>query len=326
MKIVFFEAQPWEEDFLRQRLEGHELVFYREPLKAEHASSLADCDALSVFIYSKVDAEVLSQAPELKLVNTRSTGFDHIDVDVCKARGIVVTNVPHYGENTIAEYTFALLLSLMRHIHLAHERTKQRDFSFHDLEGSDLHGKILGVIGAGNIGLHVIKIARGFGMHVLAYDVRQNVFLASTLGFEYVSLEKLLAESDIITLHAPALPETYHLLNHERFEKLKRGSVIVNTARGDLIDTAALVAALDAGIVRGAALDVLEGEKALKGTNGDEKSLKELHACLLENPRVLLTPHMGFYSREALQRILLTTVQTLAAFTQSQFVNVVPVN
>jgi D-lactate dehydrogenase len=243
----------------------------------------------------------------------------------------VVSNVPSYGENTVAEHTFALILALSRNLHKAYVKTIKGDFSLTGLQGFDLKGKTLGVIGAGHIGLHVIKMARGFGMSVLVHDSRKNVFLSEVLDYDYVELEELLRRSDIVSLHVPYLASTHHLMNRDRFTQMKRGALLINTARGGLIDTEALVWALDQGIVGGAGLDVLEGEELVK----EERQLlaqdfpKEKLATavrnhiLLHRENVVITPHIAFDSKEALQRILETTCDNINGFLAGRPVNVV---
>lgn len=332
MRIAFFEIrEPWERDYLGRELQSETLDFLAEPLTAETAELARAAEVVSVFIRSRVDAAVLDRLPALRLLTTRSTGYDHIDLAACAARGITVANVPHYGGNTVAEHTFGLILNLSRKIHMAFERTRAGRFSLDGLEGMDLRGKLLGVVGAGSIGLRVIRIARAFGMRVLAYDVLPMPLIAEVLDFRYASLDELLRTSDVVTLHAPLLPETHHLLNRERFQLMKRGVLIVNTARGALIDTEALLRALDEGIVAGAGLDVLEGEDVLMEeehlfrTAASELQLRQVltgHA-LLRRENVILTPHMAWYSREARTRILETTVETIAAFAAGRTINVV---
>jgi D-lactate dehydrogenase len=267
----------------------------------------------------------------VRFIATRSTGFDHIDLAACRARKILVSNVPAYGEHTVAEHTFALILALSRNVHKAYVRTVKGDFSLEGLQGFDLKGKTIGVVGAGRIGLHVIKMAKGFGMEVLAYDVHKNPFLSQVLDFCYVPLPELLRESDIVSLHLPDSPATHHLMNRDRFRLMKRGSLLINTARGGLVDTHALVGALDAGILGGAGLDVLEGEELVK----EERQLLEKdfskerlitalkNHILLHRENVVITPHIAFDSREALQRILDTTVANLSGFLDGAPMNLV---
>src|SRR3989344_3009853 len=203
MKIVFFEIKGWEKPMIKKALKKHKLFFYHEPLTDKNVKEVKDADIISVFIYSKIDDKLLSMMKKLKLITTRSTGYDHIDVKACKNKKIVVASVPSYGENTVAEHTFALILALSRKVHESHLRRFKGDFSIEGLKGFDLKGRILGVVGAGKIGKHVIRIGRGFEMKVLASDHHPDKFLAEELHFDYVSLEELLKKSDIVTLHVP---------------------------------------------------------------------------------------------------------------------------
>jgi len=334
MRIAFFEVEDWEEEYLKEKLSGHQLKFSNEKLSLENTAQIKDFDALSVFIYSKIDEQIIQEIPNLKLVTTRSTGFDHIDLDVCKKRGITVCNVPSYGENTVAEHTFALILSLSRNMCKACIRRFEQDFSIEGLEGFDLKGKTIGVVGTGQIGLHVIRIAKGFGMNVVAYDVRQNKLLSEVLEFEYVTLEDLLARSDVITLHVPYMKATHHLMNKDTFKLVKKGAILINTARGSIVDTEALIDALDKKILAGAGLDVFEGEEVIKEEKQllyEPKNLEVLASLvkdhiLLSKDNVVFTPHIAFYSKEALERILETTVENVAAFVSGKPQNVVQPN
>ncbi len=331
MRIAFFEVDDWEEKYLKNKLKGHFLKFSKEALNSENAQQIKDFDAVSVFIYSKVDEQTIQEIPGLKLIVTRSTGFDHIDIEKCKKREVTVCNVPSYGENTVAEHTFALILALSRNICKACIRRFEQDFSIEGLEGFDLKGKTIGVIGTGQIGLHVIRIAKGFGMNVAAYDVRQNKLLSEVLGFEYVTLENLLARSDVITLHVPYIKATHHLLNKDTFKLVKKGAILINTARGSIVDTEALIDALDKKILSGAGLDVFEGEEVIKEEKQllyEPKNLEVLASLvkdhiLLSKDNVVFTPHIAFYSKEALERILETTVENIAAFVSGNPQNVV---
>lgn len=328
MKIAFFELEDWEQDELRKGLfPGHEHHLSIQPLNERTLAEGHDAEIVSVFVHSALDRATLEKLPRLKFIATRSTGFDHIDLEVCRERSILVSNVPSYGENTVAEHTFALILALSRNIHKAFVHTLARQIPFKELRGFDLAGKTLGVVGAGRIGLHVIKIARGFGMQVVAYDPAkrdQEAILAEVLNFRYVPLEELLSVSDIISLHCPYTPKTHHLINLENIHRIKRGALLINTARGGLIDPAALTLALDEGILAGAALDVLEGEELLKderqilsrdaGPAQDKLRTLLLNHSLLSRDNVVITPHIAFNSREAVERILATTLENVRAF------------
>jgi D-lactate dehydrogenase len=331
MKIAFFEVEKWEEEYLKKKLNGHVLQFLNEKLSVENARQIKDFEAVSVFIYSKIDEQIIREIPNLKLITTRSTGFDHIDLETCKKQGIIICNVPSYGENTVAEHTFALILSLSRNMCKACIRRFEQDFSIEGLEGFDLKGKTIGVIGTGQIGLHVIRIAKGFDMNVVAYDVHQNKLLSEVLGFEYATLEDLLARSDVITLHVPYMKATHHLMNKDTFKLVKRGAILINTARGSIVDTEALIDALDKKILSGAGLDVFEGEELIKEEKQllyDPKNLEVLTSLvkdhiLLSKDNVVFTPHIAFYSKEALERILETTVENIAAFVSGKPQNMV---
>ena len=333
MRAVFFETAPWERRYLTRTLAPHRVSvrFVAEPLTEETRRFAAPAEILSVFIYSAITAALLRRLPRLRFLATRSTGFDHIDLAACRQRRVAVSNVPSYGENTVAEHTFALILALSRNIHKAYVKTIKGDFSLEGLQGFDLKGKTLGVVGAGHIGLHVIKMAKGFGMEVLVHDVRRNVFLSEVLDFRYVPLEVLLRRSDIVSLHLPYLPSTRHLMNRTAFRLMKRGALLINTARGGLVETGALVWALDEGIVGGAGLDVLEGEELVKEERQllskdfpKEKLVTALrNHILLHRENVVITPHIAFDSREALQRILETTVQNITGFLSHTPTNVV---
>lgn len=330
--MAFFELSPVERAFFRKGpFRNGQVTLFNEEVNEVDPKLFKGLTIISVFIYSKLDAKTLSAFPRLKFIATRSTGFDHIDLAYCKRKGLRIANVPHYGENTVAEHTFALILALSRNIHRAYVRTVQSNFSLEGLQGFDLQGKALGVIGTGRIGLHVIRMANGFGMKVLGYDTHPNRFMAEVLGFAYVPLKELLGHSDIITLHAPYNDSTHHLMNEETLRGVKRGALLINTARGGLVDTNALAVALDQGILGGAGLDVLEGEELIKEERQiltrqfSAERLKTLlqNHILLHRENVVITPHIAFNSREAFLRILHTTVENIQGFLSGQPQNLV---
>ncbi|MGA2481693.1 MAG: NAD(P)-dependent oxidoreductase [Candidatus Acidiferrales bacterium] len=330
MKAILFEVKDPERAYIEERLRGWTLYFAAvgtDPLDA--AAEHADAECFSVFIRPPLTEKTLAGFPALKLIATRSTGYDHIDLDACRKRGIAVTNVPSYGENTVAEHTFALILMLSRKVHQSYNQVRAGNVERAMLTGFDLQGKTLGVIGAGRIGLHAIRIGRGFGMRVLAYDTRQDHFLADLLGFQYVRLETLLEESDIVSLHCPLLPATRHLIGREQLQRMKKGALLVNTARGGLVDTDALVDALESGKLSGAGLDVVEGEEFIQEEHQlleKPQSIETLRAAvrnrvLLARDDVVFTPHNAFNSREAMQRILDTTIENLEAYRAGKLIN-----
>ncbi|HYA45123.1 MAG TPA: hydroxyacid dehydrogenase [Acidimicrobiales bacterium] len=328
--MVNYEAEPWQCERLGRVLAGVPCRYVEAPLNEETVDQVGEAPVVSVFIRSRLTPAVIERMPGVRLVATRSTGYDHIDLAACARSGITVCNVPTYGENTVAEHTFSLILALSRRLGTAMHHSTHGDFSLSGLMGSDLRGKTLGVVGAGNIGLHVIRIGRAFGMEVLAYDVRPQPLLAEVLGFRYASLDELLSSSDVVSLHVPYRPETHHLLDRERIGTLKRGALVVNTARGALVDTVALLEGLETGRVGGAALDVIEGEEQLMEEAqfhlpDTEEKLRQLLTghVLARRDNVILTPHMAWYSREALERILDTTASNIAAFLAGTPANVV---
>ena len=331
-KIAFFEAHEWEKPYLKEKLKNHNILFFKDTINEANIEKFKDADVVSVFIYSKLDKALINKLKNLKLIATRSTGFDHIDLNECRKRKINVCNVPTYGENTVAEHTFALILNLTRKTHKAWERTRRLDFSQEGLRGIDLRGKTLGVIGVGNIGKHVIRIAKGFEMDVVAFDVFKIKGLEKKLGFKYVNFDTLLKKSDIISLHCPYNKKTYHLINKNNIKKIKKDALLINTARGALIETSALVNALDSGILSGAGLDVLEDECLIKEDaqvmsknfpdKCDMRIILDDH-ILAKKDNVIITPHNAFNSVEALQRILDTTVENIKGFLNNKRVNAV---
>ena len=251
-------------------------------------------EVISTFIYSKFTKEVIAKLPKLKLLCTRSVGFNHIDVAACKEKGIIVCNVPDYGSHVIAEHVFAMLLSKIRHIAEADKHVQSGKFDYHGFRGMALRGDTIGIVGTGKIGERVARIAHGFGMRILAFDSYRKKELEKEQGVNYVSLEELFEQSDIITLHVPATEETYHMINDVALHRMKKDVVLINTARGDLIDTTALLAALKGGKVQYALLDVLEHEKNF-----------EENEELIKLPNVVTTPHIAFYVDDSMRNMYL---------------------
>ncbi len=332
MKYAFFELEDWEKEYFQKEIPNNELVFFDEPL-SQDTPGLETFEIVVVFIHSQLNKELLDKMPNLKFVTTMSTGFDHIDLVECKNRNIPVSNVPSYGETVVAEHTFALLLSIARRLSESTERVKKGNFMPGGLTGFELRGKTIGVIGVGSIGTNVIKIARGFGMNAIVYKRTPDYALEKELGCKFVDLPILYQQSDIVTLHIPYSKETHHYINEEAFLQMKDGVVILNTARGALIDTAALLRALESGKVKAAGLDVLEEEPLLeeekelltKTKNFEaEKLMTVLQDHMLVNhPHVVITPHNAFNSTEALHKIVETTHENLAGFINGAPLNVV---
>ncbi len=323
MKLAIFEAENWEQDLYKRLKDTNDVLFREEALNESNARQYADAEIVSTFIYSELGEDVLKQLPSLKLIATRSTGFDHIAMSYCKAHGILVSNVPAYGSCTVAEHVFGLILTISHHLTEAIDRTRKGDFSLRGLKGFDLHGKTLGVIGAGHIGQCVIRIAKGFDMEVIAFDARPVEDLARALGFTYLALDNLLKESDIITLHVPSNEKTKNLVSHEQFRLMKNGAVLINTSRGPTVNVQALVEALSTGKLSAAGLDVLSDEPVIREEaelvrtifqrDHDLQTLLADHV-LLRMRNVYITPHSAFYTQEALLDILNTTVENIHAF------------
>jgi len=326
------EVAAWEADHLRA-------AFEREPaVEAQlvdgridaHLDELAEARVLSTFINSSVTEAVLDRMPALELIATRSTGHDHIDLAACARRRIAVANVPTYGENTVAEHAFAMILALSRRLLPAERRGRRGEFDLEGLQGFDLKGRTLGVVGAGRIGLHVIRIGRAFDMEVLAHDPEPQPIIADVLDFAYVGFDELLERSHVISLHAPAVAATHHMIDAGALARMRPGAILVNTARGDLIDTAALVEALASGRLGGAALDVFEGEREIGEeqvllSEGRDPGLRAAlgRRLLADRDDVILTPHNAFDSVEAVQRIAATTVANIAAWARGEPINLV---
>ena len=311
MKLAFFDTKPYDiPGFDRYGVPaGVEIKYYEPNLNADTASLAAGFDAVCVFVNDVVDARVVEKLHELgvKAILLRCAGFNNVDIRACRGK-IRVFRVPAYSPYAVAEHAMALLLTVNRHIHKAHNRTREFNFSLQGLTGFDLHGKTVGIIGTGKIGRVFADICRGFGMKILAYDVFPN----PDAGLEYVSLEELLERSDIISLHCPLTEETNHLIREETIGKMKDGVVILNTSRGGLVNSEDLIQGLKSGKIGAACLDVYEeeGEVFYEDLSGhilqDDKLVR-----LIAMPNVIVTSHQAFLTREALDNIAHTTVNNL---------------
>jgi len=322
--ITFYSVHANEEQRFTELLQGTEQTFELKSEELGLQNSNPDAVVISIFADSKVSAKVMDTMPNLKLIATRTTGYDHIDLKAATERGITVVNVPAYGEETVAEYAFALLLTLSRKVREAASAVSVAQVDTAALCGFDLGGKTFGVVGCGRIGQHAARIAKGFGMDVIAYDPYPNQEKAQEIGFTFVDLPELMQRSDVISLHAPATKENHHLINAEALAHTKPTAVLVNTARGELLDTTALVQALSNNTLAGAALDVLEFEALLQRDNAikaaaEAISHEEAQAVLdilslRAMPQVVITPHNAFNTREAVDRIRQTTIQNITDY------------
>ena len=336
MKIALFEVSKEEQAIFSQLLNNIEVSFLEDKLDENSAEKAKDADVICVFINSKINKKVIDALPKLKFIATRSTGFNHIDCEYAETKDIKISYVPAYGSHTVAEFTFGLILNLSRNIEKANNYIrKSLNFNyFPGMEGFDLNGKTLGIVGTGKIGKNVLKIAKSFSMNVIAYDLYPDLVFAKENNFEYKNLEDVIRQSDIITLHAPYNKENHHLINKGNISMMKKGAYLINTARGELVDTDALVWGLKEGIIAGAGLDVLEGERELKDEIEilssasrlmrieEYKTLLEDH-ILMDMPNVIITPHIAFYTREAVAEIIKVTVSNIKGFLSSSMINLV---
>ncbi|MBI2594048.1 hydroxyacid dehydrogenase [Candidatus Daviesbacteria bacterium] len=324
MKIGIFNIRGSEEEFFKNALAGNEVECFSTSLLAENLPQSKDFEVISVFTDSKVDFPVIDAFSNLKLIAARSTGTDHIDLKRASEKNITVSNVPVYGESTVAEFAFALLLAIAKKIVQADLSVKITEkFNREGLMGFDLIGKTFGVIGTGHIGTSAIKIAKGFNMEVIAFDAYPNQELAEKLQFSYVSLEQLLSRSDVISLHIPLLPETKHLINQKNIGFIKRGAVLINTSRGEIVESQALIQGLETGIISAAGLDVMENEITLRANTEPDPEEVKINDKLIEMSNVIVTPHNASNTKEAMDRIRQTTVDNIKAFINSNPQNVV---
>lgn len=325
---AFYGIMPDMKTYLRKKMKKYDLVVASEkPLNAEKLNP--DTEILGVFVDSKIDKNVFNKLKKLKLIVTMSTGFDHIDYVEAKKRKICVCNVPTYGENTVAQHAMALMLAMSRKLFQSVKRVKEGVFDYHGLRGFDMKDKVVGVIGTGHIGIHVIDMLQGFDVKIVAFDAFPNKDLAQKHNFTYVPLNKLLSSSDIISLHVPLLDSTLHMINKENVKKLKRGVLIINTARGALIEPEAMVYGLENGIISGAGLDVLEEESNIQHheellmNKVNRQDIKDtlMDNIIIDHPNTIVTPHNAFNSTEALRRIIDTTIDNIDCFMKKNIKN-----
>jgi D-lactate dehydrogenase len=331
MKIAFFEVtEAWERKGIIEAF-GDSCLIFDKPLQEVDLSVHQDIDAILVFIYSHCTSEQLSKLPNLKYLGTRSTGYDHIDKQYCNSKNIVVTNVPRYGENTVAEFALALLLTISRKVYSSIKRVRSGSFDFSGLRGFDLAKRTIGIVGFGNIGQKFAKMCKGLEMNILVYDTTPDKVSAKAneIGVTLVDLETLYKDSDIISLHVPLLPQTTRMINKESISKMKNGVVIINTARGDLINSSDLLDALMHEKVLAAGLDVLEGESMIKDElellhkeNKEVSNMQILVAdhMLMNHQNVFVTPHNAFNTQDALERILVTSLSSIKEFIEGRTV------
>jgi D-lactate dehydrogenase len=318
MNIAVFSAKSYDRAYLNAAniLAGHQIKFLDTRLMADTVTLAKDCEIVCAFVNDRLDAEVVSLLAEegTRMIAMRCAGYNNVDLYAAAAHGVTVVNVPSYSPHAVAEHAVALLLTLNRRIHQAHDRVKRGDFTLDGLIGFDLNGKTAGLVGTGRIGTITGKILQGFGCQVLASDPLPPAE-AKAAGFRFCELDELLAQSDIVSLHCPLTPATRHIINAARLARMKRGATLINTSRGALIDTHAAIASLDSGQLGRLGLDVYENEACFFYDDHSHQPLPDATlARLVSHPNVLLTGHQGFLTHEALTNIAETTFQSIADF------------
>ncbi len=318
MRVAVFSAKPYDERFLTAAAAGsaHDLVFLEARLAVETAALATGFEAVCVFVNDDVGKAVLDKLADVgvRLIALRSAGFNHVDVERAKELDLTVVRVPAYSPQSVAEHTVALMLALDRQIHRAHARVREGNFALEGLLGFDLGSRTVGVVGTGKIGRAVLRILTGFGCTLLACDVEEDPAVPA-LGATYVSLDELWARSDVITLHAPLTPETFHLVDAAAVERMKPGVMLINTSRGALVDTAAVIAGLKSGRIGHVGLDVYEEEGDLFFEDLSNRVITDdVFSRLLTFPNVLITGHQAFFTVEALTEIAGTTLANIDAF------------
>ncbi|HSN97916.1 MAG TPA: 2-hydroxyacid dehydrogenase [Candidatus Nanopelagicales bacterium] len=323
MRIGVFDTHQYDREALNEanRGRGHELVYFEPRLTRDTAALAVGFGAICSFVNDVLDAPALEllQRGGVRLIALRSAGYNHVDLSVAARLGMPVVRVPAYSPHAVAEHAVALVLSLNRKIHRAFARVREWNFSLEGLVGFDLHGKTVGILGTGNIGAVAARIFHGFGCRLIGYDLHPDARLEAELGLRYAPLEELYRESDIISLHVPLTPTTYHLIDATALARMKPGVFLINTGRGALIDSKALIDALKQGRVGGAGLDVYEEEEGVFFHDLSSRVLKDdVLARLLTFPNVLITSHQGFLTREALGAIATTTLDSVDAFERGE--------
>ncbi len=316
-RIAIFDTKPYDREWFDKQNTAYELVYFENKLNEKTAVLAKGCDAVCAFVNDDINKAAIDILYEngVKLIAMRCAGYSNVDFKAAYGR-INVVRVPAYSPYAVAEHAIALLQTLNRKIHKAYNRTRDFNFSLIGLSGMDLHGKTVGVIGTGKIGRVFIDICRGFGMKVIAYDL----FPAKDAGIDYVELDTLLSASDVISLHCPLTEQTHHILDAQAFSKIKPGAYIINTSRGALIDSEALLQALNDGTVRGAGLDVYEEEADFFFEDFSGTIIRDdVLSLLVSKPNVILTSHQAFLTEEALENIAFATMNNLDEFFSGAF-------
>lgn len=320
MKIAVFSTCQYDEEYLSRFNTGHELSFFTVPLTEDTAKLAEGFDGICVFVNDSINAAVLNRlhANGLKLIALRCAGFNNVDIATATQLGIPVLRVPAYSPEAVAEHAMALILTLNRKTHKAYNRVREGNFSLERLMGFNLHGRKVAVIGTGNIGAAFCRILAGFGCRISAYDLYPSEALKET-GVQYGNLEETLADADVVALHCPLTEQTNHLINAESLKLFKHGAMLINTSRGGLVDTKAVIEALKTGQLGALGLDVYEQEGKLFFQDRSEDVIQDdLITRLISFPNVLITSHQGFFTKEAMEQIARTTFGNLDAFTRAE--------
>ncbi|MFM9266023.1 2-hydroxyacid dehydrogenase [Tychonema sp. BBK16] len=322
MKVGVFSTKSYDRTFLEAANvdSQHDLVFFEPRLTLETSILATGLTAICAFVNDQLDAKVLSAIAQkgVRLIALRSAGFNHVDLAAARDLELTLVRVPAYSPYAVAEHAVAMILCLNRGIHRAYNRVREDNFSLEGLLGFDLHGRTIGIVGTGKIGALTAKIMHGFGCRLVGYDVSQNSD-CQEMGMEYVSLPELFATSDIVSLHCPLMPETYHLINTEAINQMKVGVMLINTSRGQLIDTKAVTKGLKSGKIGYLGLDVYEQESDLFFEDLSNQVIQDdVFQRLLTFPNVLITGHQAFFTEDALRNIATTTIANITDFEQGK--------
>lgn len=326
MKTIVYSTKPYEKRLLLEYNESnfenvHEFEFIEAKLNKQTARLAQGFESICVFVNDDCNAQVVEMLAQngIKLIVLRCAGFNNVDLEAAEKNNIKVVRVPQYSPYAVAEHAVALLMAVNRKTHRAYSRVKENNFSLNGLMGFDIHGKTLGVIGTGKIGKIFMKIMKGFGVNILAYDLYPDEEFAKENNIKYTSLEEIYKNSDIISLHTPLTEDTYHLLNKNVFKQMKSNCVILNTSRGKLIDTSDLIEALKDKEIGGAGLDVYEEEEHYFFEDlSDEIICDDELTRLTTFPNVLITSHQAFFTQEALYNIINTSLQNIVDFNENK--------
>jgi D-lactate dehydrogenase len=318
MRIAVFSTKPYDREALERANEvhGHDLVYFEPRLSLATASLARGFDAICPFVNDDLSEPVIELVASsgVRLLTLRSAGFNHVDLRAATQKRVVVTRVPAYSPHAVAEHAMGMILTLNRKFHRAYARVREGNFSLEGLMGFDMCGKTIGVVGTGRIGAVFCRIAIGFGCRVVAHDVHLSAEVEE-LGVEYAALEEVLAAADIVALHLPLSPATRHIIDAAALDRMKAGVMLINTSRGALVDTRAVISGLKSGRIGSVGLDVYEEEADLFFEDLSDTVIQDdVFARLLTFPNVLITGHQGFFTKEALQRIAETTLSNATAF------------